>query len=379
MPRGKRHTDELAERRIGIDAHAIGTRAGGNETYMRELLFSLRRYAPSHNIVVYVQRGVSPSAVANWEMVTLPRTSSYFRVPITLPRAAQRSGAELLHVQYNAPPISPCPFVVSVHDIGWIKYPKLFTPSMRRRLALLTPGTLRRARRIFALTHAIAHEIADYYGTPLSRIDVVAPGVDPIFRPHEMSDALLAALRRYNVPENFILYTGALQPRKNLTRLASAFARLVKKGLPHTLVIAGRRAWLHADMLDEIERLRLGNRVQFTGYIEQPDLPYLYSAASVFAYVSIYEGFGLPVIEAMACGAPVLASAIPAIQEVAGDAALYSDPFDVDELEAQLERAITDNTTRAHLAKAGPKQAAKFTRKAMADAALAGYRKALDL
>ncbi|MDZ4859875.1 MAG: glycosyltransferase family 1 protein [Candidatus Hydrogenedentes bacterium] len=375
MPRAKRTA--LEHTRIGIDAHAIGARAGGNETYMRELLFALRENAPNHDIVVYAQRGISQNALAGWPIIPLPRTSSYLRVPITLPRAVQRSKAKLLHVQYSAPPVSPCPFVVSLHDVGWLTFPELFTAGMRSRLNLLTPGTLRRARRVFALTHAMAKEINEHYGTPLDRIDIVSPGVDPLFRAHAPSAALDAALRRYHVEKPYVLYTGALQPRKNLTRLATTFARLASKGLPHTLVIAGRRAWLHKEMLAQIARLNLGNRIHFTGYVEQPDLPYLYAGASAFAYVSIYEGFGLPVLEAMACGTPVLASAIPAIKEVAADAVAYCSPFDIEDMQAALESILTNEDLQSHLRAAGPVRAANYTRKAMAEAALAGYQKAI--
>jgi glycosyltransferase involved in cell wall biosynthesis len=327
---------------------------------------------------VYAQRGVSPTMLAGWPVVPLPRTSSILRVPITLPRAVQRSGADLLHVQYNAPPVTPCPFVVSVHDIGWIKYPQLFTPAMRSRLTLLTPNTLRRARRVFALTQAIANEIAEEYGTPLDRIDIVSPAVDPIFQPAHTEASIASVKNRYHLPEEFVLYTGALQPRKNLTRLATAFARLVKKGLPHSLVIAGRRAWLHKGMLEEIEKLDLGDRIHFTGYVEQDDLPVLYAAARAFAYVSIYEGFGLPVLEALASGTPVLASSIPAIQEVAGDAAHYCNPLDIEDIERALERILTDATLQSTLRATGPKRAANFSRKGMATAALEGYALALE-
>ncbi|NUM55908.1 MAG: glycosyltransferase family 4 protein [Candidatus Hydrogenedentes bacterium] len=378
MPRGKRPQGDIELKRVGIDAHAIGSRAGGNETYMRELLFALREHAPRRDFVVYAQRGVSPTMLAGWPVVPLPRASSFLRVPITLPRAVQRSGADLLHVQYNAPPVSPCPFVVSVHDIGWVKHPQFFTPGMRSRLALLTPNTLRRARRVFALTRAIAQEIAEVYGTPIERIDVVSPAVDPVYQPHHVDSEVDAVRQRYHLPSDFVLYTGALQPRKNLTRLATAFSRLVKKGLPHALVIAGRRAWLHKGMLDDIEKLNLGDRIHFTGYVEQADLPCLYAAASAFVYVSIYEGFGLPVLEALASGTPVLGSSIPAIKEVAGDAAVYCHPLDVYDMEAKLDRVLTDTDLRNALRAAGPKRAARFTRKAMANAALEGYRRALE-
>ena len=184
---------------------------------------------------------------------------------------------------------------------------------------------------------------------------------------------------KYDIPKDFVLYVGALQPRKNLVRLATAFSRLKARGLPHALVLAGKRAWLAADMLAAIEALELGERLRYTGYVAREDLPALFGAASAFAYVSVYEGFGLPVLEALACGVPTLAADISVFREVAGDAALLVDPLDVDAIEKGLVNLITDSDLRDNLQASGMDRAVHFSRERTAEAALVGYRSALAL
>jgi glycosyltransferase involved in cell wall biosynthesis len=367
----------LSGMRVLIDAHAIGTGAGGNETYMRELLAALGDHARDIEVRALVCRGAAVETKGVVRAVHAPRAPSALRVPLVLPWIARRERCDLLHVQYNGPPWPPCPYVVSVHDIGWRRYPEFFPFAMRARLNWLTPGTLRRARRVLTLTETIRSEIHETYGTPLDRIDVVAPGVDPIFCPQTEAAAGEAIHRKYALPERFVLYVGATQPRKNLVRLAEAVARLDAHGLPHALVVTGPRRWLAEQTRSALDALRLGPRLVFTGYIDRADLPALVCAADAFAYVSIYEGFGLPVLEAMACGTPVLASTADAIREVAGAGALCCNPLDADAIERGLARLLTDDALREAQRKAGFARAAHFTRAAMAEGAMASYKRAL--
>ena len=363
--------------RIGIDAHPIGTHAGGNETFIRELLEGLQFITPETDIVAYVNKAFHGDSQMVGGFATWPLRfkSSWVRVPIELPIAAHRSRADLLHVQYIAPPMCPCPFVVTVHDIVWAKYPEFLPRVTRMRLETFVPWTVRRAARVFAVTNAMREAIADEYGIPLDRIDLIQTACDPMFHPETNSEVLEYCRRKYSIDGDYILYVGALQPRKNLARLAAAFARLKEKGLDHKLVIVGKKTWLYEEMLKEIGDLELGDRIIFTGYVDQADLPGIISDAAAFAYVSIYEGYGLPVIEAMACATPVLASTDPAITEVAGGAALHCDPLSVKAIEDGLVRILTDTELRNSLKELGPKRAAHFTRENMARAAIEGYAK----
>jgi glycosyltransferase involved in cell wall biosynthesis len=365
--------------RVGIDAHTLGTGAGGNETYVRELLCAFRQCAPETDLVAYVDPKSCPDddTVAAFPRHPLAFRPSVLRVPLALPWAIRCTGPDLLHVQYAAPPCCPCPFVVSIHDVVWKSHPELLGPVMRARLAWLTPNTVRRAARVFVLTEAVKGDLLETFDFPADRIDVVSPGVDPMFHRVDEAARVDAVRRKYSLPKDYVLYVGALQPRKNLARLAAASARLAAGGLPHALVIAGPRIWRHQEVLRQFEGLGLEDRLCLVGYVEQEDLPALISDASAFAYVSIYEGFGLPVLEAMACGTPVLASADPAISEVAGGAVLHCDAFDVDAIADALCRILTDGKLRARLRAAGPERAEAYTRRNRADAALAGYQAAL--
>lgn len=365
--------------RAGIDAHVIGTRAGGNETYMRALLHALAAHAGDEaEWSALVSREEHERADVPLPTVPLRSRSPYTRMLIEVPRLARALGLDVLHVQYTAPLRCPCPCVVSLHDLVAFHWPETMPFAHRHRLRLMTGGTVRRAARLFVLTEAVRDDIAARYGVPPERFDLVQPPVPDAFRPMPDGEALNEVRAKYGLPEKFVLYTGLIQPRKNLVRLARAFQSLVRAGCEHTLVLAGPRAWLDEAVLRELDALNLGDRLIRTGYVDQADLPALYNAADAFAYVSLYEGFGIPVLEALACGTPVLASTDPALVEVAGGAALHADPLDVDALADGLTRVLTDAAYRTRAQSAGPARAATFIPARMAHAALAGYRAAAD-
>jgi len=364
--------------RIGIDAHALGTGAGGNESYVRELLHGLRERSESPDVTAFAHRGISEADTAGFPVHTLRCRSSWLRVPFELPLAAKRLGADVLHVQFNAPPVCPCPFVVSVHDFVWKRYPETLPMLDRLRLATLVPGTLRRATRVFVLTEAMKQEAMAFYDVPGEKIDVTGSAVAPAFRPVTDEAERERVRQRYGLPEHFVAYLGALQPRKNIVRLARAFARLEALGLPHALVLVGRQRWHYGKIGSQLAALDLGGRLMGTGYADSADLPTILSLADAFAYVPIYEGFGIPVAEALACATPVLTSAGTACEEVAGDAAVCVKPFDVDAIEDGLVRVLTDTDLRRTLSGRGPLRAARFNRVNMAAAAMAGYKKAVE-
>jgi alpha-1,3-rhamnosyl/mannosyltransferase len=248
---------------------------------------------------------------------------------------------------------------------------------MRRRMQTLLPRTLRRAARVFALTGAMADEIAQAYRVDRSRIDVVAPGVDPRWFQKPTDAERDATLQKYGVPADYVLYAGAIQPRKNLGRLARAVASLKNRGLPHVLVLVGEAGWLSDVPRREIESADLNERLIRLNYVSAAELAHLFHGASAVAYLSLYEGFGLPVLEAMACGTPVLASDIPTIREVARDGALLVDPRDGSAIGEGLHRLLTDSNYRGQLRSAGIVRAREYTRTCMGRTALAGYRAAM--
>jgi glycosyltransferase involved in cell wall biosynthesis len=299
------------------------------------------------------------------------------RVIFGLSLAAVRARLDLLHAQYVAPPVLPCPFVVTVHDLVWLHYPETLPWTMGRRLRHLVPWTVQRARRVCTPSHAIKHEVMERYDVAEDRIDVVSPATEDIMRPCADPGLIETVRDRYGIGPDYVLYVGAIQPRKNLGRLARAFAAAVQRGAPHQLVVTGKRMWLYKALIAEIESLGLEDRVVWTGYVGRNDLPILMSGCSAFAYVSLYEGFGLPVLEAMACGAPVLTSTDPALQEVAQGNAVHADPESIEEIQEGLASLLFHDHLSQRLREAGPEKAARYSRTAMARAALDCYARAL--
>ena len=365
--------------RIGIDAHAIGTQAGGNETFILQQLRALYSVAPGTDILalVHAELANTPGIGQGFHPYPIPVHSSWLRVPFVLPWIVKKAKLDLLQVQYSAPPYCPCPYIVLLHDMVWKRFPETLPVIDRYRLNFLGSGTVRRARRVFCLTEAMKREAMEIYRASEDKIDVVSPAVDALYRPIEDQAGLANVRAKYGLPGDFILYVGALQPRKNLVRLAQAFARIKDRGFPHRLVFTGKRT-NYGPIAEAIDSLQLGDRLQFTGYVDTEDLPRLMSAASVFAYVSLYEGFGIPVVEALACGTPVLTSTDPSLSEISGGAALTCDPFSVDAIEDGLLRLLTDENLRQHCRMAGPARAKHYSLENMGRAALEGYKKALS-
>lgn len=365
--------------RIAVDAHALGTGAGGNETFVRAVLHGLRLASPDADILALVQEPGCEEAglTAGFPAHMLKYQNAWLRVPFALPRALREVKADLLHAQYIAPPICPCPFVVTLHDMVWKRFPHTLPFLTRNRLAALVPGSLRRARRVFVVTEAMRREAMAIYGVPESRIDVVPNAVDPIFRPAAQEER--AAIRtKYKLPDKFVLYVGAIHPRKNVARLARAVESLARRGLPHALVLVGKQGWGLRDTVEAISPLQRDGRLVVTDYVPIEDLPGLYSCADAFAYLSLYEGFGLPVVEAMACGTPVFISSDPALIEVSGGAASTCNPLEQDDIDAHLYQILTDEVLRSRLHREGPVQAARYTVEATGRAAWQGYLNAFQ-
>jgi glycosyltransferase involved in cell wall biosynthesis len=225
------------------------------------------------------------------------------------------------------------------------------------------------ATRIIADSEATCLDLIRHYHIQEHKITVVYPGCDRSLAPVTDRELLTSVRARYRLAHSYLLYVGTLHPRKNLVRLIEAFAFLTasldaetKDGAsPLQLVLAGQKGWLYDDILAQVRKLGLTERVRLTGYLPPADLPALLSGARAFVFPSLYEGFGLPVLEAMACGTPVICSNVSSLPEVAGDAALLVDPLDVDALAAALEQVVVDPELRRALVERGFRQAARFS------------------
>jgi glycosyltransferase involved in cell wall biosynthesis len=283
---------------------------------------------------------------------------------------------DLLHsTAFVTPLMARWPTVVTIYDLSFLHYPQVLTAARRAYLTLLSPLSCRRARRIVAISASTRRDLVKQWGIPAGKIDVAYPGVGEQFRPLP-KDEVEAFRVRHGLPRRFILHLGTLEPRKNLVRLIQAFARLRTDA---KLVLAGGSGWLDDEITAEIERHGLQNEVLLPGYIADKALVFWYNAASVLAYPSLYEGFGLPVIEAMACGTPVVTSTASSLPEAAGEAGLLIDPEDGEMMADALQRALTDEDLRDHMRMRGLTQAAHFTWQATAMATVRSWRRALEI
>jgi glycosyltransferase involved in cell wall biosynthesis len=354
--------------RIGIDAHMVGERETGNETYVLSLLKSLLQLDGAEEFdyrAITLDDGRLLSQLGERGKIGVVRvrpSASLVRIPLSMPLLAAREKLSLLHVTYVAPPICPCPTVVSVHDIAYKLYPEYFPARVRRMLSAMVPLSMRRAAHVLTLSQSARQDILAHYGMPESKVSVVPAGVGPQFRVLESEAPLSAVQDRYGIEGAYILAVGNLQPRKNIRRLIEAYSRLpATLQRKYRLVVAGQALWLHSGIYQAAIDHGVQHRLVFTGYVPDQDLVPLYNAATLFVYPSLYEGFGLPVLEAMACGTPVVTSNLSSLPEVAGEAALLADPSDVHDLAAQMARVLEDPQLARRLSEQGLERARAFS------------------
>ncbi|MCC7103522.1 MAG: glycosyltransferase family 4 protein [Chloroflexi bacterium] len=261
------------------------------------------------------------------------------------------------------PPVRGARSLLTVHDLAFLLFPDCADASLRAYLEQVVPRSVARADFIAADSENTRNDLICLLGARPERVAVVPGGVDPFFHPVEDEARLAAARRQLGLDDRpFILFVGVLEPRKNLTTLFDAYRQLRDRcKIPHRLVVVGKRGWLVEDILSHAEQSPYRDDIVFSGFVPDADLPALYSTATVFAFPSLYEGFGLPPLEAMACGTPVVVSRTSSLPEVVGDAGLQVDPENVDELAAALELAVLDDKLRVEMRRKGLARAATFT------------------
>jgi glycosyltransferase involved in cell wall biosynthesis len=287
----------------------------------------------------------------------------------------RRTGIDLLHSPaFVGPLASTCPSVVTVHDLSFLFFPQNFRAINRVYLRTLTRLSVQRARRVIAVSESTKRDLVEQYGLSPAKVDVVHNGVDSGFQPLPASE-VEAFRQQAGLPERFILFVGTLEPRKNVPRLVEAYARL-PKGRPPLLLVGGK-GWLYDKIFGRVEELGLSGEVRHVGYVPAEALPLWLNAAELFVYPSLYEGFGLPPLEAMACGTAVIASNTSSLPEVVGQAGLLVDPSDTEALAAAMDEVLTDEDRRVQLAEAGPRQARGFTWQKAARHTVSAYRQAL--
>ncbi len=264
---------------------------------------------------------------------------------------------------FQLPPLSRARGIVTVHDLAFLTCPGSVPPGVAARLTRSARSSVRRAVRVVADSEHTRRDVIELLGAPPSRVTTIHLAAGAAFRPPTDAEADRRRLSaRYGLRFPYVLYVGTTNPRKNLARLLPAFAAARRRArLPHSLVLVGDPGFAHASVLAQIDELGLAGAVVLPGYTDDADMPAIYGAADLLAFPSLYEGFGLPVLEAMSAGCPALTSNVSSLPEIAGDAALLVDPTSVEEIDAGIERALTDAALRAGLVERGLRQAAKFS------------------
>ena len=352
---------------LGIDAsRAARAQRTGTETYSLELIKELAKLAtPQRRFRLYTPH---PPQHADWpdsayvetRVMPWPRLWTHMRLAAEL----QRHPPAALFVPAHVLPLHcPVPGVVTVHDLGYVHYPEALRRFDRWYLDWTTRRHTRVARRLIADSQATKNDLINFYGARPDQIQVVYLGRDErLARVHD-PQTIAAAKAKYSITGNYLLYLGTLQPRKNLVRLVDAFSLAVASQPDEALqlVIAGQQGWLYADIFAQVQRLGLSERVIFPGYVPVEDKAVLLSGALAYVFPSLYEGFGLPVLEAMACGAPVLTSNVSSLPEVAGPAAVLVDPHKTDQIANKLIELVTQPDLRRHLSQQGYRQIQLFS------------------
>jgi glycosyltransferase involved in cell wall biosynthesis len=376
---------------IGFDGSRLSVaEPTGTETYSWEILRHLAAITDDE-IVLYLNAPVLPTVVDRREFSHQPPPNSGelpTRVrlrPIPFPRfwthvqlswEMSRHPPDVLFVPAHVVPLRHPSTVVTVHDLGYLVEPASHPPADRRRLDLATRWSVHAARRVIAISESTRRTLIGAYGVPPAKIRVVHHGVADRFGRVDSPDVARVAAR-YGLPERYLLTVGTIQPRKNLARLVAAMARVRAAGLPHRLVIVGRRGWM-ADHVDaEIAATGQVGLTMRLGYVPGPDLPAVYAGADGFVLPSLYEGFGLPLLEALASGVPTATSDRGALPEIAGDAALIVGANDVGAIGETLVRLLVDEPLRLRLREAGKERAARFTWEWAAEQTLAVLHEAI--
>lgn len=365
--------------RIAFDASTISTQ-GGPRTYVLGLLDALFRVDMENDYVIFYNDPAHLGRFPRAREIVLPGRSPLARLwreHVLLPLACRREKIDLLHCPKSAVPYCvPCPAIVTLHDLIPLRHPETEKFVARVYWNIQIPIAARKSSFIITDSEHARREIIEDFNVPPERIKAVMLGFNPAML-EERSPAGAAVVRgKYGLPEEYLLYVGTIQPRKNIDTLIEAYASLrsLRAAMPK-LVIVGRKGWLYDRLFARIAELGLTDQIMFTGFVPDEELPYIYDGANLFAYLSFFEGFGLPPLEAMACGIPVITSNTTSLPEVVADAGIMVPPDDAVAVAAAITRLLDDPEYAALLGRRGRERAELFSWEAAARETLAIYQK----
>lgn len=364
--------------RIGIDARPIQGRFTGDCTYWRGLIEGLSRLDTDDEYFLYLDARLPkpkiPESKAfrvrflralNWRIWSI----------LAFPKALREDRIQVAHVQYTIPPAMPCRTITTIHDVSFKRHPEFFKLKDRFILDMGVERAAKHAARILAVSEYTRKELLALYNISPAKVTLVYSGVDKQFKPMDRVIAADFVGETYGVHAPFVLTVGVIQPRKNLPKLLEAFASLKKIWQSeHVLVVVGKRGWLETSLERRIEQLGLTGDVILTGYVPHEHLPSLYNAADAFVYPSVYEGFGLPPLEAMACGTPIITGNFSSLPEVVGEAGIMVDPHDADAFADAMMNVLSSRSLQGEMYSQGIEQAKKFSWDEMARQVSVIYR-----
>jgi len=371
--------------RVGIISATLNESLTGVPNYTYNLIKELRKFLDkdSFYLINYTYnkffKNLNEIVVKNpFNKYGLASYIWYSYLPLS--PSLEKHNLDVIHNPYQVPTLFKFKqkYIITVHDIMQILFPKEVKPLVHLVQKTMLPRTLKTADKIIADSYNTKKDIIKYFKIPEDKIKVIHLGVDEDYKPLP-KEKMESIKKKYNINHPFILYVGALKPSKNIPTLIKAFYKLKKQGLPYKLVITGKKRWKYKEVFKLIDKLNLSKDTIFTGYVPKEDLPALYNAADLFVSPSLYEGFGLPPLEAMACGTPVITSNTSSLPEVVGDAGIMVDPYDVDGLSKAMYEVLTNDGLREELRKKGLERAKLFSWKECAEEHLKVYEEVYNM
>jgi glycosyltransferase involved in cell wall biosynthesis len=354
---------------IGVDATALPTQPVGAGYYILNLVHALSKLETGFKFKIIIKDDdyslFDLTGRDDFTFVKVGRMPAGRRLlweQVGLPGLVNRESIDLLHsLHYTRPWRLPARSVVTFHDMSFFLLPHLHTRSKRFFFPQAIRASGKRADALLAVSDSTRRDAIKILSIPPDKIITTPLGVEESFQPIQDKTALDFVRTRYGLPEKFILYVGLIEPRKNLPLLLRAYKRMLDSGVAHHLVVVGRRGWMYDQVFELLSTLKIKESVHFTGYVERSELPGVYSSASVFVYPTLYEGFGLPVLEAMACGTPVVTSKVSSLPEIIDGGGILVPPQDEEALCAAVLKLLQDEGLRTSLSRAGRERAALFS------------------
>ncbi len=367
--------------RVAIDAHAIGKRQTGNEVYIRGLMEHYVSLAPDMEYIAYLSSSDAASRMPPDIATRQISANPYVRLGYQLGRRLRLDQASVLHVQYTAPLRCAIPVVVTVHDVSFLEQPEFFSGFRQKQLALTVKRTILQAARVLTCSEFSRKAIARAYSMDPARIVVAPNAAAPAFQPLDRGQASDLVRRVFGLDAPYLLCVGNLQRRKNQIGLIQAFEQLMQDqpDLPQHLVLVGKETSQAAEIRAAARRSPLRHRIHFTGFVDDDLLPALYNGCDLFVFPSFYEGFGIPLLEAMACGCPVACSNRTALPEVGGNAAMYFDPGSTAEMVRAISNMLRNLDFAEKLGRAAIDRAREFSWRRSAEIVLNTYREAAGI